>query len=582
MLGFKRKSDDSGGRVARTAASLALTMGVLAGIGGAIIAGSAPASAGTTQSFNYGCSIIGTTYTFGATVSESPDLPSGTPQVGATYGETYSVTITIPGSLLDFGASADAGLITTGMDFDAAVLSVVPGGTGGFTQSTQTTDAVSAAVGSGPQVPLTTSPALVPVLASGNPSATVTFDMGSLNWTTAPGTGTGPWTSTLSAGNLVPTFLGASQTPTCTPTGSTLIDSMNTVSPPEKPVLASPQSATVSSGQATTINVLTGSSDVGDNINPASVDIVSPPSHGTATANPNGTVTYQNTSGDPATTDSFTVQVQNDTQSDPGTAAPNGGLSNIATVNIGISFNTCSSGNGNAGGGAVGTLSACSLHQLILLPVEPGNIQLSQNGGLPLDVLGSSICAPPGATPGIVLNGQEQLACGAMSPVTVTNATGLDTGWQVTGQTSDFLDPLDAVGTTCDTPGTYSSHCIPGDNLTWQPAAGVAHGIVPGDVAQITPGTPMAPIAATAPSVSNPLLGSVQPTTGGLVVEPAVTTGLADGPVVLCSTASLQAGGTFLCGASIELAVPASVAEPIVDSHLGEPAYEATLTLTLS
>ena len=533
VLGFKRKSDDSGGRTARVAASLALMMGVLAGIGGAIIAGSAPASAGTSQSFSYGCSIIGTTYTFGAVVSETPDLPQGspTPQVGSTYGETYSVTITIPGSLLDFGATADAALIGTGMDFDAATLDVVPGGSGGFTQGTQPTQAVSAAVGAGPQIPLTTSPALVPVLASGNPSQTVTFDMGSLNWTTTPGTGTGPWTSTLTAGNLIPTFLGATQTPTCTPSGTDLIESMSTVSPPEDPTVVD-QAATVSSGQGTTINALNGSGDVGDNINPASVAIISGPSHGTATPNANGTVSYQN-NGDSSATDSFTFQVQNDTQSDPTTPAPNGGLSNIATVNISISFNTCSAGNGNAGGGSGGTLNSCSLHQLIVLPVEPGNIQLAQNGGLPVDELGSAICAAQ-PTPGITLNGKEQLACGALSPITVTNATGLDTGWQVTGQTTDFLDPADAVGTKCDTPATYSNHCIPGDNLTWQPAAGVAHGIVPGDTAQIAPGTQMVPIAATAPSVANPLLGTVQPTTGGLVVEAPVVTGLDDGPVVLC------------------------------------------------
>ena len=517
-------------------------------------------------------------------VSETPDLPQGspTPQVGSTYGETYSVTITIPGSLLDFGATADAALIGTGMDFDAATLDVVPGGSGGFTQGTQPTQAVSAAVGAGPQIPLTTSPALVPVLASGNPSQTVTFDMGSLNWTTTPGTGTGPWTSTLTAGNLIPTFLGATQTPTCTPSGTDLIESMSTVSPPEDPTVVD-QAATVSSGQGTTINALNGSGDVGDNINPASVAIISGPSHGTATPNANGTVSYQN-NGDSSATDSFTFQVQNDTQSDPTTPAPNGGLSNIATVNISISFNTCSAGNGNAGGGSGGTLNSCSLHQLIVLPVEPGNIQLAQNGGLPVDELGSAICAAQ-PTPGITLNGKEQLACGALSPITVTNATGLDTGWQVTGQTTDFLDPADAVGTKCDTPATYSNHCIPGDNLTWQPAAGVAHGIVPGDTAQIAPGTQMVPIAATAPSVANPLLGTVQPTTGGLVVEAPVVTGLDDGPVVLCSTQSYQAGGTFICGASIELAVPASIAEPIVDNNtLGAPApaYEATLTLTLS
>jgi hypothetical protein len=202
-----------------------------------------------------------------------------------------------------------------------------------------------------------------------------------------------------------------------------------------------------------------------------------------------------------------------------------------------------------------------------------------------LDVLGSSFCSG-GTTPGIQLNGQEQLACGEIAPLTVTNATGLDTGWTLTGQTTDFVDPADP-GLTCDT--TYNNHCIPGGNLGWQPAAAVSHDIVPGDTALVTAGSPVAPPSPEAPSVtSNPLLTPTPqvefgggPTQANPVSEPVALPGLHSTPEPMCVTTSGEAGGTFICGAGLALAVPASIAEPIVDSHIGAPAYEATLTLTL-
>jgi hypothetical protein len=104
----------------------------------------------------------------------------------------------------------------------------------------------------------------------------------------------------------------------------------------------------------------------------------------------------------------------------------------------------------------------------------------------------------------------------------------------------------------------------------------VAHDIVPGDTAQVTSGDPIAvptPIAAAVSS--NPLFegAKVQPNP---VVEPSPNAGLRNHPRTLCSTASGQAGGTFVCGGELLLAVPASVANPQA------PGYEATLTLTLT
>ncbi len=351
--------------------------------------------------------------------------------------------------------------------------------------------------------------------------------------------------------------------------------------PAQAPVLQ-PQTATVSAGQCTTINALAGATEVSDTPNPASVKVVTPPTSGTATANANGTVTYCNTAGTTAATDTFTVTAAGTTS---------GLVSAPVTETINISYNQCSAGAGNTAG-STGTLGTCSLHQELVLPVTPGQIILSQASGLPVDYLGSSFCAtPPGTVPGITLNGNAQSACGRVDPVTVTNATGLDTGWTLTGQVSDFLDPNTATKvTSCDTVATYSNHCIPGGNLAWEPAAGVAHNIVPGDTAQVTAGNLIVPFAPIAPAAStNPILAPspVQNTTTQLaptpVVEPVPNAGLHNAPQTMCSTASGQAGGTFICGAGLELLVPASIAQPGASAFYPYTgAYLATLTLTLS
>lgn len=349
------------------------------------------------------------------------------------------------------------------------------------------------------------------------------------------------------------------------------IASTTIVSPPAPPILQG-QIGNVSAGQCTNINALTGATEVSDTPNPASVTVVagSGPAHGTATANPDGTVHYCNTGGS-APTDSFMVTAA-------GTANPSL-VSTAVTETINISYNQCSAGAGTAAG-ATASLGQCSLHQAIILPVTSGQIILSQASGLPVDPLGSSFCGATPTVPGITLNGNVQAACGAVSPLTITNATGLDAGWTLTGQVTDFHDPADP-SLTCDTVLTYSNHCIPGGNLAWGPAAAVAHAIVPGDTALVTAGSPVAPPATGSPAASlNPVLQGA-PVQANPVLEPATTAGLHDAPATMCSTVAGQSGGTFVCGAGLELLVPASAAEPIV-GPFGMPAYQATLTVTLS
>jgi dehydratase len=350
------------------------------------------------------------------------------------------------------------------------------------------------------------------------------------------------------------------------------VASVQILSPPAAPVLQ-PQTGHVSAGQCTTINPLAGSTDTGsgDAANPTTVLVATPPTNGTAVPNATtGIITYCNTGGT-AATDTFTVTAA-DTLASPALRSA------AVTETIDISYNQCSAGAGNATGGSTGALSSCSLHQEIVLPVTAGQIVLSQANGLPIDVLGTSFCTG-GMVPGMTLNGNEQNACGAVSPLTVTNATGLDAPWILTGQVSDFNDPA-APSATCDTTATYSNHCIPGGNLGWQPAAAVSHNLVPGDVAQVTAGPVVTPPAPTAPALANPILeGDV--TQPNPVVEPAPNAGLHNAPQTMCSTAAGQAGGTFICGAGLELAVPASSAEPAAGAFAG-PAWQASLTVTLS
>lgn len=348
-------------------------------------------------------------------------------------------------------------------------------------------------------------------------------------------------------------------------------------SPPAAPVLQ-PQTGSVSAGpgQCTTINPLNGAVETGtgDTINPASVTVVGGPNttNGTTSVNTTtGVITYCNNGGTTLAADTFQVTAADTLASPPLVSAP-------VTETINISYNSCSAGSGNVTGGSVGSLGTCSLNQAIILPVTAGQIVLTQGSGLPLDFLGSSICTG-GAVPGITLNGDVQAACGAVSPLTITNATGLDSGWTLTGQVTDFNDPA-APSLTCDIVANYSNHCIPGGNLAWEPAAAVASSIVPGDTAQVAPGGIILPFTPVGPSVSlNPILqgSSVQPNP---VVEPAPNAGLQSAPQTMCSTASGQSGGTFICAAGLELLIPASVAEPAAGPF--GPAFEATLTVTLS
>ncbi|HET6952200.1 MAG TPA: Ig-like domain-containing protein [Acidimicrobiales bacterium] len=266
---------------------------------------------------------------------------------------------------------------------------------------------------------------------------------------------------------------------------------------PDAAPVAVDDSASVGAGQSVSVNVVANDTDVNGNLDPSTVTIVTPPTAGTATPNPDGTVTYTNTDAT-ALTDSFTYTVADTTAL----------VSNAATVSISILGDTCDA-----------TVSPCSLDQVIEVQVIGASMTMQQAGALV-------------SLNSITLNGQPQTTTGALNGLTVLNARGTDAGWSLTGDmTGDFGDGTgDGVCPASD-PSTWDNHCIPGDNLGWTPSASVAHQQIPGDVAQVNAGAAVSP--------DSPGLGSAQ---------------------ALCSSPANHSGGTFSCGGGVSLAIPASAA----------------------
>ncbi len=277
------------------------------------------------------------------------------------------------------------------------------------------------------------------------------------------------------------------------------------------PPVANSQSFSVAWGAAARLPVLSNVKVIDYPIDPTSVTIVSQPSDGTATANSDGTVTftdnptltYANYVHSGNLNDSFTYEVS-DLDSN---------ASNVATVNLTV------------------------LPQLMTtsLPSVPEGLTLQQPQAQPVDSIGSS-CGGPGVS----LNGSELASCGGLSPVTIINDGAANTGWTLSGQISDFVDPSAAPATTCDTPATYNDFCIPGGDLGWAPSAEVVS-VLPGSGSVVTPGRS---ISAAPPTFENPQVSAGNPSPawvrwpnvsapGASLAAPA---GLHDEPQVLCQS----------------------------------------------
>lgn len=359
------------------------------------------------------------------------------------------------------------------------------------------------------------------------------------------------------------------------------ITTIGIVAPPAGPVCASPQNASV--GGAQSVGVTPSCTDQNSNFTPSatSVAVATPPLHGTATVGAGGVITYAN-DGLGASTDTFTYTATDDTAL----------VSNTVTVNIAVLNNQCTAS------------PSCSLKQVLILPVAPGGLSMTQghttlanpaggdygNPSFSQAVLGGVVNASNQCVPGpLTLNGSPQTACGALNAITVVNARGTDNTWSVTGQVSDFIDGTRGPTDTCSPPAARNivqappnNHCIPGDNLGWVPMANILHPWVPGDTAAVNAGAVMLssqPAAQTLIPFPPNILGARQNTNGvtspfGLpgFPTPAPGAGLHDVATTLCAAPANQSGGTFQCDAGLILGVPASVAAGT---------YLATLTITL-
>jgi hypothetical protein len=162
-----------------------------------------------------------------------------------------------------------------------------------------------------------------------------------------------------------------------------------------------------------------------------------------------------------------------------------------------------------------------------------------------------------------------------LQDLTVTNARGSAAPWTLSG----FVTDLGASGSptltlptgqsvpVCSAAGSLGTVtaatrlCLPGDNMGWKPTASVAHNVIFGDVAQVSPGT------ADAVDATDWLAQLVAAGTAGV----NGIGGLQESNV-LCSSPADHSGGTFACDASLFLGVPASA---------GAGTYTGGLVLTL-
>ncbi|MBS0377450.1 MAG: cadherin-like domain-containing protein [Proteobacteria bacterium] len=136
--------------------------------------------------------------------------------------------------------------------------------------------------------------------------------------------------------------------------GTHILVNLSSVAP-----VAGNDSASSDGDAAATIDVLANDSEPGGTLDTTSVQIVSAPTHGSASVTSSGSVVYTPTSGYSGS-DSFSYTVK-DLQ---------GALSNVATVNVTVD-STSSSGSsgssGGGGGGAVALLELLSLGALALV-----------------------------------------------------------------------------------------------------------------------------------------------------------------------------------------------------------------------
>ena len=361
-----------------------------------------------------------------------------------------------------------------------------------------------------------------------------------------------------SPGTTIIDPVGGTSGPTFTPAATIgAFENATVVAPPTAPE-CTPESVSVGVGQAATVDLTNNCTDVNETQGGGSpfVFTVDAPSAGTLVPTAtNGVYTYTAPATDPGA-----PVIVNFTAADT-----TGLVSAPAAITVTVLANQCDA-----------TAASCDLTQIVVQPITGTTMTMDKVPGV---VVMSQV----------TLNGAEQVSTGALNTITVTNARGSAAAWSVTAYATDLgaagaptFTPLPGVTVPlCSLAGagpfaanpalastiTSDRLCIPGDNLGWSPAAGVAHNDIPGDVAQVTAG---------AASAADPAAWLAALVAAGNTADPAQgVDGLGGllGAKTLCAAPVNHAGGTFTCNASLYLGVPASA---------GEGQYTGGIVLTLA
>jgi hypothetical protein len=142
---------------------------------------------------------------------------------------------------------------------------------------------------------------------------------------------------------------------------------------PNNPPVAAADTATSSNDAAVTINVVANDTDSDGTINPASVQITTNPTHGTAVVQSDGSIVYTPTAGYSGT-DSFGYTV----------ADNQGAVSAPAQVTVTVTASVTVTGTGSGGkggGGAVSLLDLASLLFVLGLRALPPGIRYRPRPG---------------------------------------------------------------------------------------------------------------------------------------------------------------------------------------------------------
>lgn len=157
------------------------------------------------------------------------------------------------------------------------------------------------------------------------------------------------------------------------------------------------------------------------------------------------------------------------------------------------------------------------------------------------------------------LNGVTQVAQGRLNTVTIVDTRGTLVGWSATSiLETDFLGPVSTGTSTWD-------HVIPGSYLSWSPNLTIptTNGVPDGVTSEITLGSATTMGQFPVKSQSTGLSGSTGPYSG---MTESTT------PINLCTAPAGGGGGTYECGATMTLVVPAYVAAGT---------YQATLDIVV-